>query len=176
MILWHPLRWSSIMILLNSSKEISTPFPQTADGVILAEDATQVTVGHEDGSRPMTPDERPLLPEMGSVGRNLREAAGPAESLFSPGSVHVALSRANRASFQQKESPANPFREEALLISAQVSRFEIFSRHDPHPSPSLSPDREPYPPSYYKPIFGTASLRTNLIREKTPSAYITCKF
>jgi hypothetical protein len=125
-----------------------SPFSQTADRVILAEDATEVTIGHKDRSRPMTADERPLLPEMGSVGRNLRETAGPAESLFSPCSIQAALSRANRAFFQQKKGPANPFREEALLISAQVSRFEIFSLHDPHPSSSLSPDREPYAPFF----------------------------
>ena len=113
------------------------PFSQTADRVILAEDASKIAVGHKNRSRPMAANERSLFPQMGAIGGNDWKIAGPAEAFFSSGSIQAALSRANRAPFEQSKSLPNPFREKPFLVSTEISGFEIPSAHDLSPGLSL---------------------------------------
>ncbi len=96
-----------------------------ADGVILAEKASQAAVCQKNCTRAMKADEGPFFSEMGGVGGNLRHGSGAAVTLFSFKAVNTAVSRTKGTVLQYSESGLNFFRKQTLSESPEVSWFKI---------------------------------------------------
>jgi hypothetical protein len=77
----------------------------------------------------MKADQGPFFSEMRGVRRNLGEMAGPADSLFPGQPVDAAISRTERATFQDLERSFNFFREEPFSESTKIGRFKIRDAH-----------------------------------------------
>jgi hypothetical protein len=74
---------------------------QVADVVILTEDAAEVAMGEENGSRPVISHQRTLLPEMGKGARDHELRTSAAISDLSIQTVNPTLSRAEPTFFQE---------------------------------------------------------------------------
>jgi hypothetical protein len=105
-------------------------FSETADAVILAEDASQIAMGHEDSSRPVMSHQRFFLAEVGPIGGYLRKSAGPAESFFPPHPVDTASPGTECACFKEREGILDAFGEKSYVVSVQISRPEVSPLHD----------------------------------------------
>jgi len=70
---------------------------QLAYGVVLAEDASEVTVGEENSAGAMPADQGRLLAKVGTVAGNQNLAGDAAIPTFASQTINLALSRAQAA-------------------------------------------------------------------------------
>ncbi len=82
--------------------------PLMGDGPVLAEDTAEVTVGEEDGARPILANQRYLLAEMGVSTIDHRSRRSPAEPRFPILPIHPALPRTELATLENSIGLLNP--------------------------------------------------------------------
>ena len=76
------------------------PFAHLAYGMVLAEDALQVTIGKKDGSRAVPAHQRCFFPEVRTVAGNHDLAGNVALSAFTGQTIDPAVTGAQAALFQ----------------------------------------------------------------------------
>jgi len=110
---------------------ILSAVPFVGDGPVLAEHATEVTVGEEDGTRSMLSNEGYLFAKMRLSHINQNSGWSPAESELTGFPVRPALPWTQLALLEHRVGLLNPLYQSALFLQLSVGGMPLLSFLDP---------------------------------------------